>query len=638
MLDDYSDYDDEPVTQAPQLSALARMLLSESPKPAVKTHSQPPVPAPSSSLRHSMVPYANKPRQKLSWGTATEYSRKTTTTTTTTTTAAAAADDDGDARATSPNDDMSPSSASAGAYQMASSRDFVTPAPRPRTTRPFTGTSYYTSSSSMPAAAGMGDGYTEATSGGDRENITTHSTMMPESAVRPQLGSAARWKQAGRGLMAGLSGAPRRGAIRRDSGDQSDKDRGGDDQEPAVSYGGRSSVSPGGSPLQRAYRRQLQQEEEEGEGEEGEEGDEDHKHDGQSSAPSEVREYALSRSRGPTPDVQAARESWASRRTSFEKRTTPERISPEPMDIDRDRHGNNQSPASTPSLQQQQHQENVRPTYSRFSTARRAPSLSGSGSASSLRSNEPIPVVAASSSQPQSGIHHAAGQDKENMPPPSYRRSVTFPGKSMGPPPPRPASAAGASSSSYAVAHAKIETPPRSPTPSKSSAPKMGSLVRTPPLSQSPDSAPARRDVLANRDRNTPHRPAPPPPPPKMSMVNTATAAAGAQSSSRGRRGNVIINGRQYRRLDAIGKGGSSKVYKVMAENFRVFAMKKVTFNDEEDGQAAILGYKGEIELLKKLEKVERVIRLFDYEVNDAKGCLIMVSSSCNFSFFVVLD
>ncbi|KAF8449786.1 kinase-like domain-containing protein [Terfezia claveryi] len=135
------------------------------------------------------------------------------------------------------------------------------------------------------------------------------------------------------------------------------------------------------------------------------------------------------------------------------------------------------------------------------------------------------------------------------------------------------------------------------------------------------DQQPRKRDALASRDRNTPHRPAPPPP--KMSMVNTVTAAAGAQSSRK--RGQVIINGRQYRRLDAIGKGGSSKVYKVMAENFRVFAMKKVTFNDEEDGQAAILGYKGEIELLKKLEKVDRVIQLFDYEVNDAKGYLIML-------------
>ena len=37
---------------------------------------------------------------------------------------------------------------------------------------------------------------------------------------------------------------------------------------------------------------------------------------------------------------------------------------------------------------------------------------------------------------------------------------------------------------------------------------------------------------------------------------------------------------------------------------------------------AAIQGYKGEIDLLKKLENVERVIRLYDYEINEEKGVL----------------
>ena len=91
----------------------------------------------------------------------------------------------------------------------------------------------------------------------------------------------------------------------------------------------------------------------------------------------------------------------------------------------------------------------------------------------------------------------------------------------------------------------------------------------------------------------------------------------------------VHVNGKSYRRLDAIGKGGSSKVYKVMAENFKIFAMKKVTFT-EQDGEAAIRGYKGEIDLLRKLAGEERVIRLFDYELNDEKGVLTMVSTPLN--------
>lgn len=536
-----SDYDDEPVTQAPQLSALARMLLSESPKSTVKSPAA-PIPALPSRQQQQQAPFTTKPRQKLSWGTtSTEYIKKE--------------EADGD----SPPKEDGPNPSSYGS--------FVTPAPRiSRTIRPFTGSSYYTSTVTA-------DGYTDATMADSKEVggvTTTH--VVPESAVRPQLGSAARWKSTGRGLMGGLAGAPRRGAIRRESSDQEDKDRPDEASPEPVEY---EQTSPEGSPLQRASKLQY---------------DEENKRD------SEPKEFSLSKSRGSTPEVQQVstsqrRESWSSRRATPEQ-TRPASPDIDPMDVD----SPHQSPTPKPS--------EPRPSFSRFS--RRAPSLSGSGgSATSLRSSsardlEPSPV-AVPSLQPLS-----QGQDKENSIPPSSRRS-SLPGKSMGPPP------------------AKVDVdppPPRSTTPSKAPAPKMASLVSSGARTPSPE-PPQRRDVLANRDRNTPHRPAPPPP--KMSMVNTVTAAAGAQSSRK--RGQVIINGRQYRRLDAIGKGGSSKVYKVMAENFRVFAMKKVTFSDEEDGQAAILGYKGEIELLKRLEKVDRVIRLFDYEVNDAKGYLIMVSN-----------
>lgn len=55
-----------------------------------------------------------------------------------------------------------------------------------------------------------------------------------------------------------------------------------------------------------------------------------------------------------------------------------------------------------------------------------------------------------------------------------------------------------------------------------------------------------------------------------------------------------------------------------MAENYKMFALKRV--NLEEADSASIIGYKGEIDLLRKLENVERVVRLFDYEINDDKG------------------
>ncbi|KAL8750692.1 MAG: hypothetical protein Q9199_006902 [Rusavskia elegans] len=140
-------------------------------------------------------------------------------------------------------------------------------------------------------------------------------------------------------------------------------------------------------------------------------------------------------------------------------------------------------------------------------------------------------------------------------------------------------------------------------------------LIDTPATTSPP------RQALAPRSQNTPHRPAPPPPP-KMTMLETATATAGAASASQSRkkRNYMSVNSKMFTRMDCIGRGGSSKVYRVMAENFKVFALKRVTLEDQD--QAAIQGFKGEIDLLKKLENVDRVVRLFDYEINEEKQTL----------------
>ena len=140
------------------------------------------------------------------------------------------------------------------------------------------------------------------------------------------------------------------------------------------------------------------------------------------------------------------------------------------------------------------------------------------------------------------------------------------------------------------------------------------------PLAKTPGTTSPLRPALAPRSQNTPMRP--PPPPPKMTVLETATAPAGSASASQARkkRNYISVNGKLFTRMDCIGRGGSSKVYRVMAENFKVFALKRVTLEDQDD--AAIRGYKGEIDLLKKLENVERVVRLFDWELNHERQTL----------------
>ena len=148
--------------------------------------------------------------------------------------------------------------------------------------------------------------------------------------------------------------------------------------------------------------------------------------------------------------------------------------------------------------------------------------------------------------------------------------------------------------------------------PKTSLAPIAQPNERPPQASVSP-----QRQPLAPRSQNTPHRPAPAPPP-KMSLIEVATSNAG--SSRRTKNVAVTINGRQYKKLDCVGRGGSSRVYRIMAENYTIFALKRVNLEDAD--MASIAGYKGEIDLLRKLENVDRVIRLYDFEVKEDKQTL----------------
>jgi serine/threonine-protein kinase TTK/MPS1 len=172
--------------------------------------------------------------------------------------------------------------------------------------------------------------------------------------------------------------------------------------------------------------------------------------------------------------------------------------------------------------------------------------------------------------------------------------------------------------------HDQENEPPPTFKRSKPSATMMGEIQKVAILEDSKSTARAtpgtkspQRQALAPRSQNTPHRPAPAPPP-KMSIIEAATSTAGSVRNKK--KCHVLINSRLFTRLDCIGRGGSSRVYRVMAENYKIFAMKRVNLEDADS--VAIAGYRGEIDLLKRLENVERVVRLFDYEINDEKGTL----------------
>lgn len=83
------------------------------------------------------------------------------------------------------------------------------------------------------------------------------------------------------------------------------------------------------------------------------------------------------------------------------------------------------------------------------------------------------------------------------------------------------------------------------------------------------------------------------------------------------------INDNQYEKYELMGRGGSSKVYKVRScVNNKLYAVKKVIFDKFDD--SCIKGFKGEIELLTKLKKTNRVIKLFDYMIEEGSITLVM--------------
>lgn len=172
-------------------------------------------------------------------------------------------------------------------------------------------------------------------------------------------------------------------------------------------------------------------------------------------------------------------------------------------------------------------------------------------------------------------------------------------------------------------------------------------LLRSPSLVEIgsravPRAVSPERPILASLSQNvqkTPHvvipmqqRPAPPPPP-KMSVLDAATATGGAATTKEAAKKRSIIlkvNGRSYQRVDCIGRGGSAKVYRVTAENGKMFALKRV--NIENADETMLKGYKGEINLLQKLTNVERVIQLYDFELNEEKHVLSVVSDPLSFN------
>jgi len=99
----------------------------------------------------------------------------------------------------------------------------------------------------------------------------------------------------------------------------------------------------------------------------------------------------------------------------------------------------------------------------------------------------------------------------------------------------------------------------------------------------------------------------------------------------------IELNGRHYIRLNVLGKGGSSSVYRIIgADDGHVYAYKRVEVKDCEDVDAVFDNYANEIALLRKLsaaasevgvhgQSQSRIIELIDCEVRKDRNYIAMV-------------
>lgn len=110
--------------------------------------------------------------------------------------------------------------------------------------------------------------------------------------------------------------------------------------------------------------------------------------------------------------------------------------------------------------------------------------------------------------------------------------------------------------------------------------------------------------------------------PPKPPSIKRVEIVEPKNSRGQSKRSVVRVNEVEYEKIELLGRGGSSKVYKVRDSGNKIYALKRVVFDEFDD--SSVDGFKGEIELLKKLENQRRVVKLVDYEMEHGVLYLIM--------------
>lgn len=102
--------------------------------------------------------------------------------------------------------------------------------------------------------------------------------------------------------------------------------------------------------------------------------------------------------------------------------------------------------------------------------------------------------------------------------------------------------------------------------------------------------------------------------PEKQEKVPSSKASSAPRKKSHDPEQFFIVNGTKYQRLGKIGSGGSSEVHKVIAQDCKIYALKRIKLKGRD--YATAYGFCQEIGYLNKLKGKNNIIQLIDYEVH----------------------
>jgi len=177
--------------------------------------------------------------------------------------------------------------------------------------------------------------------------------------------------------------------------------------------------------------------------------------------------------------------------------------------------------------------------------------------------------------------------------------------------------------------------PPGSSAGGAAAAPRLATTAARPPLAAVQGGAAAPPTAAAASSSPAPGRAAPPPPAPLpggRSPAGGVRPAAGAPTTTaptattrrpREDEASIVVRGTRYAKLECVGRGGSSKVFKVMAPSRKIYALKRIRLAGR-DAEAAA-GFMDEIGLLTRLRGQPGIVQLVDAEVVPAEGLILMV-------------